>query len=256
MNVELIYDPDCPNYRAARTELLKAFSEIQMTPHWVEWDRSAPDTPPHARIYGSPTILVNGRDIAKTGPSHGNSCRLYPGEKNGFQGIPTLDAILAAMRMADGQPRPVSRKPWKRLIALVPVIGTAALPKLICPACWPAYAGILSALGLGFINYTPYLLPFSILFVGAVLLSLAYRARTRRGYGPFWLGIIASAVLMTGKFGFDSDPFLYGGLIALIGASVWNAWSRRDRKRECPACIPFNEEGGENHETQKNRRDI
>ena len=34
----------------------------------------------------------------------------------------------------------------KTLIAL-PGVGISLLPKLMCPACWPAYAGIVSALG-------------------------------------------------------------------------------------------------------------
>jgi|GEM_PF-2330127 len=32
-------------------------------------------------------------------------------------------------------------------------------PQGRCPACWPAYAGVLSALGLGFLLESAYLLP-------------------------------------------------------------------------------------------------
>ena len=45
-----------------------------------------------------------------------------------------------------------------QLAALLPAIGAALLPKLTCPACWPAYAAVLSALGVSFVDYTPYLL--------------------------------------------------------------------------------------------------
>src|SRR3954462_8565336 len=39
----------------------------------------------------------------------------------------------------------------KQAAAALPGIGFSLLPKMLCPACWPAYAGIVSALGLGFL---------------------------------------------------------------------------------------------------------
>lgn len=251
MNVELIYDLDCPNYRSARTQILKAFAKMKIAPRWKEWDRNAPDSPSHVRLYGSPTILVNGQDVCQAEPSMGNSCRLYPEEKSGFRGMPSVNTIFAALRASNRTIDP-SPKPWKRMLTLLPVIGTAFLPKLVCPACWPAYAGILSALGLGFVNYSPYLFPLSIVFVGIVLFSLTYRAKTRNGYGPLLAGSVASVVLLVGKFGFESDLFLYGGVAGLVGSSIWNTWPRRDQKEKCPACINTNQKGGETHETQKN----
>lgn len=123
--------------------------------------------------------------------------------------------------------------------SLLPTIGVALLPKLACPACWPAYAGLLGALGLGFVDYTPYLLPLSVLFIGVVLATLAYRAPQRRGYKPLLLGMFASGLLLLGKFQYDSDTLLYLGLGLLIGASVWNTWPvRRSTGENCPACTP------------------
>ena len=40
---------------------------------------------------------------------------------------------------------------WRRTAAVIPGIGVSLMPKLICPLCWPAYAGLLSAVGLGFL---------------------------------------------------------------------------------------------------------
>ena len=54
---------------------------------------------------------------------------------------------------------------WKRSVAMLPGIGVSLLPKLICPMCWPAYAGIVSALGLGFLISTKYLLPLTFIFL-------------------------------------------------------------------------------------------
>ena len=106
-------------------------------------------------------------------------------------------------------------------------MGTALLPKLTCPACWPAYAGLLSALGLGFIDYTPYLLPLTLSFLVMTIFSLGYRARKRRGYRPLITGVVATVVVLIGKFVFASDWVMYGGLALLLGASIWNSWPQR-----------------------------
>jgi hypothetical protein len=91
-------------------------------------------------------------------------------------------------------------------------------------------------MGLGFINYTPFLLPLTILFLATVLATLAWRAKARRGYTPLVLGLLASAVVLVGKFQFDSDSATYAGIALLIVASLWNAWPRRERTAPCPAC--------------------
>ena len=44
-------------------------------------------------------------------------------------------------------------------VLVVPGIVAALLPSLTCPLCWPAYADVLSALGVGFVGTTAYLLP-------------------------------------------------------------------------------------------------
>ena len=77
MTVELIYDRDCPNIRPARANLMKAFAASGREVRWVEWDRRAPGSPAHVRGFGSPTVLVGGKDIAGgTADSASASCRL------------------------------------------------------------------------------------------------------------------------------------------------------------------------------------
>lgn len=72
MSVELIYDRDCPNVLDARANLVKALTASGREARWTEWDRSAPDGPPHVRGYGSPTILVDRKDVAGSPASEGN----------------------------------------------------------------------------------------------------------------------------------------------------------------------------------------
>ena|SRR2546430_17173920 len=71
----------------------------------------------------------------------------------------------------------------KRTLVALPGMGVSLLPKLMCPACWPAYAGIVSALGLGFLVSTKYLLLLTAAFLSITLASLGFRASRRHGFG-------------------------------------------------------------------------
>jgi hypothetical protein len=231
LKVELIYDQGCPNAAAARTSLLRAFSQTGLTPHWQEWERSAETSPDYVCAYGSPTVLVNGRDVAIENAADGNHCRVYRDERGVLRGMPAVGDIVRALNERRSGERSAD---WKKVFAVVPAIGFALLPKLTCPACWPAYAGLLTALGLGFVDYTPYLLPLTGLFLAVTLGSLGYRAEWRRGYRPLWLGITASVIVIAGKFAFDSDIALYSGIVLLVAASLWNTWPRKPLT-SCPA---------------------
>src|SRR5437867_5414469 len=116
---------------------------------------------------------------------------------------------------------------WKQGLLAMPGIGVALLPKLFCPLCWPLYAGIVSSVGLGFLIGTTYLLPITIAFLILTLAVLGFRATQRRGYGPFVVGVLSSAVILVGKFYLESKPLMYGGVGVLAVASVWNALPRR-----------------------------
>jgi mercuric ion transport protein len=94
---------------------------------------------------------------------------------------------------------------------------------------------LLSALGVGFIDYTPYLLPLTLAFLGVTLAILAWRPR--RGYAPLVLGLFAAAVMLIGKFFFDSDIATYAGVALLVGASIWNALPKAAGLRsDCVEC--------------------
>jgi hypothetical protein len=94
LTVELIYEPGCPHVAEARAQLETALARVGIDAVRLEHDASAPDAPTHLRELGSPTILVDGRDVAIGVSSGGSSCRLYPGH----QGAPPLEWIVAALR--------------------------------------------------------------------------------------------------------------------------------------------------------------
>jgi hypothetical protein len=242
MKVELIYDADCPNVGATRSLLIEAFTKSRTSARWQEWERNSPGTPAHAKKYGSPTILVDGQDVAGMSPDTGDaSCRLYRAENGSLSRLPSLEMVCSKLRSAGGSPTS-DRGRLHTLVASLPAFGTALLPKLTCPLCWPAYSALLSAVGLGFVDYTPYLLPATLAFLIVAVGSLAIGARRTGRIMPLVIGMGSSAVVLVGKFGLDSDWTTNAG-IALLAVAIFLAARKQPIKpASCPACVQVERE--------------
>jgi len=236
--VDLVYDTECPNGPAARDNLMRALTRAGVEVRWSEHRIGDPDVPERVRGFGSPTVLVNGRDVGGIEPSSEVCCRIYDGAR-----APSVESIARALDAAAPEETGATTSSgsagrgggWRSIAAVLPGVGVALLPKLACPLCWPAYAGILSAAGLGFLMEEAWLLPISAVLLAAALGALAWRARRRRGYGPALAGLVASVMILLGKFALGSDAVLYAGIAGLVAASVWNAWPRRPTAA-CSAC--------------------
>lgn len=93
------------------------------------------------RTFGSPTILVNGKDISGAAPSGGaDCCRLYRSGDGRLAGVPEVRELTRALMEArESEARnefsATKDSTWHEIIALLPVIGVSLLPKLTCPAC-------------------------------------------------------------------------------------------------------------------------
>jgi len=72
---------------------------------------------------------------------------------------------------------------WKQGVLALPGVAVSLLPKLVCPMCWPAYAGLLSSVGLGFLISAAYLLPFTAGFLALALAAMGFRAWCSRDRG-------------------------------------------------------------------------
>ncbi len=129
----------------------------------------------------------------------------------------------------------------KRAFAALPGIGISLLPKLTCPLCWPAYAGLLSTVGLGFLIPARNLLLVTSVFLTASTATLSFRAKTRHGYRPALLSLVAATIILFGKFSIESQAVMYSGLGLLVAASLWNGWPRRPAG-SCPQCAPNGDE--------------
>lgn len=97
MKIEILYFPECPHTQAAVAEVERALSEtgIQAEIHQTSFSEETARTRGFA---GSPTILVNGKDVEESvgGNANGLSCRLY----GGGHFVPAQESIQKALREA------------------------------------------------------------------------------------------------------------------------------------------------------------
>jgi hypothetical protein len=103
-SIELVYDQDCPNVDRARAAIRQALVALGAPLTWREWDCAADATPVSLRVLGSPTILVNGRDVACADSAElqpdASSCRIYRDDCGCVCGAPSVELILGALTTA------------------------------------------------------------------------------------------------------------------------------------------------------------
>ena len=90
-HIELVYFDGCPNAERARDNLRAAVLQVfGASVAWDEWDLTADSTPKDLKRHGSPTVLVDGRDVTGMEPeSNAMACRA--------DGAPSVDAIAATL---------------------------------------------------------------------------------------------------------------------------------------------------------------
>jgi hypothetical protein len=101
VKIEILYLPDCPHYPAAMAELRNVLAVEQISAEIREVPVSDTQMAEALRFKGSPTIRINGRDVAGESEKSSNfamSCRLYPGGKQ--PGVPPVEMIQRAVREA------------------------------------------------------------------------------------------------------------------------------------------------------------
>lgn len=230
--IELIYDEDCPNAELARERLRAALATSGCSVAPTEWLRTAPEAPSSLRGWGSPTILIDGRDVAGQQPSESPTCRVYPRPGGGFDRAPSVDKIVAALNASRRSPPP---QKIKALLPVAPGVAASFLPVVSCPACWPAYAGLLSSLGVPFLADERIVLPVVVGLMFVSVAALAWRAHARRGFAPALLGCVGAGIVIGGRVGADSILVASVGGMLLLAASIWNIWPVRKASGK-PCC--------------------
>ena len=82
----------------ARREISAALREEGLPEHWEEWGQRVVDD---EGTFGSPTVIVDGRDVASGDPARrtgsGSCCRVYV-DGNTVRGAPSCETIRKALR--------------------------------------------------------------------------------------------------------------------------------------------------------------
>ena len=158
MKIQFLHFEGCPNAGQARSALREALAAEKLDVQVEEIDVQRPDAPEWARGWGSPTILIDGVDVAGQERSNASSCRLYAG------GAPSIDVIRAKLTAAREAPRNTGR------VAL-PMVGavTAAIAASAC-CLIPAALALLGISGAGF---AAKFAPYRIHFLAATAVALA-----------------------------------------------------------------------------------
>lgn len=122
----------------------------------------------------------------------------------------------------------------RTVAGMLPALGVSLLPTVGCPACLPAAASVLGAMGLTFIAEPPYAFWINL---GALALALGVLLwnRNKLGFLPFWTAAAGAVAVMAGKFAHPSSVLTWFGIALLLLASIWSA-SRKVALTSCSAC--------------------
>ena len=125
-----------------------------------------------------------------------------------------------------------ARRQRLRSLATLPGAVLSMLPSFTCPACIAAYAGVLSALGLGFVLREEFLAPLIVVCLLAGVASMATSGRAHGRAGPLVLTILGSLLVAAGRLVWSVPALVYGGAALLVGTSIWNLWLKRTPRVE------------------------
>lgn len=233
IGIDFVYSRDCPHVGAARSNLLRALNDAGMAPRWREWLSDGADTPDDLRGLASPSIVVDGTVVDGPLPAEAACCRVYRDATGSVSSAPATTAIIAALGSND-RARPMPRT--MSVMAAMPAVGAALVPKLTCAVCWPAYSGLLAALGIGFVDYTSWLLPIAVVSLILFLASLVAASRRSGTWSPLLLGLLGAFALLGGEFALGDPALTYAGAAGLVAATALSMWSRRTGAA-CAVCL-------------------
>lgn len=109
-----------------------------------------------------------------------------------------------------------------RALASLPGALLPLLPSFSCPACVAAYAGILSALGLGLVLTETVLAPLIALSLVLGVASIAWTVRAHGRKAPLVLAAVAAILIASGRLVWSSPLAVHVGAAAFLVAAGWN----------------------------------
>lgn len=120
-------------------------------------------------------------------------------------------------------------RPSRESLAQFPAALLPLLPTATCPACLGAYAGLVSALGIGFLFKAGVLIPLIIVFLSVGIASAVLSFRKHRHIAPLTATLMGTGAVLAGRLVWNMPSLLYAGVVLLAAASLWNALLNRRR---------------------------
>jgi len=235
MRVRLLYFPSCPNVDATRIGLRKALAACGLPSTFDETDIEA-EVGKGLGLWGSPTILVDGQDLFGVRAPTGCACRIYPDPASSNVGVPSESSIVNALRQR------TEKRSWIKSLLLLPAAVLPLLPAATCPFCIAAYAGVVSALGLGFLLNERIMLPLIVFFMAVSVATVGWTSRSHRRKGPLVTTVMGAAAVVLGRVALNVPVLVYFGVGLLVFGSAWNLWLKRPRR------VPLVQLGSNRHE--------
>src|SRR5437879_3975515 len=131
-----------------------------------------------------------------------------------------------------------TQEPRKLGLLTIPGVVVSLLPILGCSLCWPAYAALISSLGIGFLGNSTYLFPLTGGLLAVAVVGLGMQIKSK-GHRPFVMGLVSLATILPGKFLIGSDLMTYTGVALMAIASAWSLAPRRSADSvSCSTCAP------------------
>ena len=99
MLIEILHIADCPNWREAGTRLRTALAQLGVAEASIDFRLlSEPADLRGVPFAGSPTMLVDGRDLFPSQGATGDlACRIYISDGR-LAPVPTVDELITALR--------------------------------------------------------------------------------------------------------------------------------------------------------------
>jgi hypothetical protein len=100
--VEILYFRGCPNHADAHALVERLAAELRLDPEIRDVEVPDPEAAPRFRFLGSPTVRVDGEDVAPGTEGRTDyvfACRIYRGE-HGLSGQPDEQWIREALEAA------------------------------------------------------------------------------------------------------------------------------------------------------------
>lgn len=96
VRIDILYVSGCPNLAAARAHVREALQDAGLTAVVEEVEILTQDDAQRFGMHGSPTLLIDGRDLFPLADEPSLACRLYR-TTGAVEGAPTVAELVEAL---------------------------------------------------------------------------------------------------------------------------------------------------------------